>query len=37
LRAARVYGILFKKGVKLKKVPAADMAAELMKLINEDE
>jgi (E)-4-hydroxy-3-methylbut-2-enyl-diphosphate synthase len=31
------YGILFKKGVKLKKVPAADMAAELMKLINEDE
>ncbi len=32
----RGYGILFKKGEPIKKVPAADMAAELMRLINED-
>lgn len=31
------YGILFKKGERIKKVPADQMAAELMKLINEDE
>jgi (E)-4-hydroxy-3-methylbut-2-enyl-diphosphate synthase len=31
------YGILFKKGEKIKKVPAGQMAAELMKLINEEE
>jgi (E)-4-hydroxy-3-methylbut-2-enyl-diphosphate synthase len=37
IAGGRGYGILFKKGEKIKKVPAADMTAELMKLINEDE
>ncbi len=31
------YGILFKKGERIKKVPAGDMAAELVKMISEDE
>jgi (E)-4-hydroxy-3-methylbut-2-enyl-diphosphate synthase len=31
------YGILFKKGERIKKVPAGEMAAELVKMISEDE